>query len=83
MTCTAIDHERRTHRVGGRDFRLTDLADEMVREVLMCLTGANGEDKLAGDFLEVLAIGLRQLVSRSRRKNYGRPRSFPKLRQAY
>jgi Protein of unknown function (DUF1501) len=34
MTCTAIDHERLTYRFGGRDFRLTDLAGEVVREVL-------------------------------------------------
>ena len=29
-----IDHQRLTYRYGGRDFRLTDVAGEVVRELL-------------------------------------------------
>jgi hypothetical protein len=29
-----LDHERLTYRYAGRDFRLTDVAGEMVREIL-------------------------------------------------
>ena len=34
LHCLGIDHTRLTYRFGGRDFRLTDLAGEVVREVL-------------------------------------------------
>jgi hypothetical protein len=34
LHCLGIDHERLTYRFGGRDFRLTDLAGNVVREVL-------------------------------------------------
>ena len=34
LHCLGIDHERLTYRFGGRDFRLTDVAGEVVREVL-------------------------------------------------
>jgi uncharacterized protein (DUF1501 family) len=34
LHCLGIDHERLTFRFGGRDFRLTDLAGEVVRELL-------------------------------------------------
>ena len=34
LHCLGIDHLRLTYRHGGRDFRLTDLAGEVVREVL-------------------------------------------------
>jgi hypothetical protein len=34
LHCLGIDHERLTYRFGGRDFRLTDLAGEVVPEVL-------------------------------------------------
>ena len=31
----AIDHERLTYRYQGRDFRLTDVAGRVVREILV------------------------------------------------
>jgi hypothetical protein len=34
LHCLGIDHLRLTYRHGGRDFRLTDLAGEVVREML-------------------------------------------------
>lgn len=34
LHCLGINHERLTFRFGGRDFRLTDVAGEVVREVL-------------------------------------------------
>ena len=34
LHCLGLDHLRLTYRHGGRDFRLTDLAGEVVREVL-------------------------------------------------
>ena len=34
LHCLGINHERLTYRFGGRDFRLTDVAGEVVREVL-------------------------------------------------
>jgi Protein of unknown function (DUF1501) len=34
LHCLGIDHLRLTYRHGGRDFRLTDLAGDVVREVL-------------------------------------------------
>jgi hypothetical protein len=34
LHCLGLDHERLTYRFGGRDFRLTDLAGNVVREVL-------------------------------------------------
>jgi hypothetical protein len=34
LHCLGIDHERLTFRFGGRDFRLTDLAGEVVGEVM-------------------------------------------------
>jgi Protein of unknown function (DUF1501) len=34
LHCLGIDHERLTYRFGGRDFRLTDVAGEVVHEVL-------------------------------------------------
>jgi hypothetical protein len=34
LHCLGINHERFTYRFGGRDFRLTDLAGDVVREVL-------------------------------------------------
>ena len=34
LHCLGIDHLRLTYRHGGRDFRLTDLAGEVVTEVL-------------------------------------------------
>jgi hypothetical protein len=34
LHCLGIDHERLTFRFGGRDFRLTDVAGEVVNEVL-------------------------------------------------
>ena len=35
LHCLGLDHLRLTYRHGGRDFRLTDLAGEVVREVIM------------------------------------------------
>jgi hypothetical protein len=34
LACLGIDHERLTYRYGGRDFRLTDVAGNVVRELL-------------------------------------------------
>jgi Protein of unknown function (DUF1501) len=34
LSCLGIDHERLTYRYGGRDFRLTDVAGNVVRELL-------------------------------------------------
>ena len=34
LHCLGIDHERLTYPFGGRDFRLTDVAGHVVREVL-------------------------------------------------
>jgi hypothetical protein len=34
LHCLGIDHERLTYRFGGRDFRLTDVAGNVVREIL-------------------------------------------------
>ncbi len=34
LHCLGIDHQRLTYRFGGRDFRLTDVAGNVVREVL-------------------------------------------------
>ena len=34
LHCLGIDHERLTFRHGGRDFRLTDVAGNVVRELL-------------------------------------------------
>jgi hypothetical protein len=34
LHCLGIDHERLTYRYGGRDFRLTDVAGRVVRELL-------------------------------------------------
>ncbi|MCI0376677.1 MAG: DUF1501 domain-containing protein [Gemmataceae bacterium] len=34
LHCLGVDHERLTHRFGGRDFRLTDVAGEVVRGIL-------------------------------------------------
>jgi hypothetical protein len=34
LYCLGIDHERLTYRFGGRDFRLTDVAGNVVREIL-------------------------------------------------
>jgi hypothetical protein len=36
LHCLGIDHERLTYRFGGRDFRLTDVAGSVVRQVLGC-----------------------------------------------
>jgi hypothetical protein len=34
LTLLGIDHERLTYRYHGRDFRLTDVAGKVVREIL-------------------------------------------------
>jgi hypothetical protein len=34
LACLGIDHERLTYRYGGRDFRLTDVAGNVVRELI-------------------------------------------------
>jgi hypothetical protein len=34
LHCLGIDHERLTFRFQGRDFRLTDVAGKVVREIL-------------------------------------------------
>ena len=34
LDCLGIDHERLTYRFQGRDFRLTDVAGKVVREIL-------------------------------------------------
>jgi hypothetical protein len=34
LHCLGIDHRRLTYRFQGRDFRLTDVAGEVVRRVL-------------------------------------------------
>ena len=34
LHCLGIDHERLTYRFGGRDFRLTDVAGDVVRAIL-------------------------------------------------
>ncbi len=35
LRCLGIDHERLTYRFQGRDFRLTDVAGEVVKEILV------------------------------------------------
>jgi hypothetical protein len=34
LHCLGIDHKRLTYRFQGRDFRLTDVGDEVVKQVL-------------------------------------------------
>ena len=34
LHCMGVDHERLTYRFLGRDFRLTDIAGKVVREIL-------------------------------------------------
>jgi len=34
LNCLGIDHQRLTYRFGGRDFRLTDVAGNVVHAIL-------------------------------------------------
>ena len=34
LACLAIDHRRLTYRFQGRDFRLTDVHGEVIRDIL-------------------------------------------------
>jgi hypothetical protein len=35
LHCVGLDHERLTYRHSGRDYRLTDVAGRVVREILV------------------------------------------------
>ena len=48
LHCMGLNHERLTYRFNGRDFRLTDVAGNVVREIIDSL-GAGGREPSGDD----------------------------------